>query len=113
MIDRKTFDITKKIKSMKDEMGYLKSAQQMSGDSWVVYRRKQEFNLTQNTNYRLTYIPADGDDTVTTVAYYLGRQLIGSIDESNTWYIRHTNPTGAYTLYVYSVKIASMELVQV
>lgn len=112
-MDRKTFDISKKIKEMEDQIDYMKSTQQMAGDSWIVYRRTASFNLVQNTNYKVEYIPDDGSTIVTTVVYYLGRTLIGSNTELNAWYLRHVNPTGDYDIHVYSVKTGTIVVTQV
>lgn len=113
MIDRKTFDITKKIKEMQEQIDYMKSTQQMAGDSWIVYRRSNTFNLVQNNNYKVEYVPDDGSELVTTVVYYLGRTLIGSRSELNAWYLTHLNPTGDYDIHVYSVKTGSIVVTQV
>lgn len=112
-MDRKNFDITKKLKDMADQMEAMKSTQQLAGDGWVVYRRSDTFNFIENANYRVEYIPDDDSEIVTTVVYYQGRTLIGSIDENNVWYLTHFFPTGDYGIQVYSVKIGTIVVTQV
>lgn len=113
-MDRKTFDITKKLNRMKEEMDLLKTSQPLAGDGWRVYRRKATFSLVNGNDYRIDYVTDDEHiDVSTTIVFYGGRQIFESFDNDGSWFFTHTSASGDFEIQVYSVRIGTITLTSV